>query len=294
MTKKSQPIKIKLAAVIQILALALLAACSAAGASANVCHATGDSANPYEEITIDSPELLNEHRGHSNDIFPVPEGGCPESPVEIVDGNVTICHATSSETNPYEEITVSVNGLNGHGTHESDIIPVPEGGCPAGPPVIHEDALTVCHATGETATPYEAITVESVELLHEHLGHPNDFTPVPIQGCPSSLVEISQGDFTICHVTGDMAAPYEEVTVSADGLDGHGLHEGDVIPAPEAGCPASPGITSNDKVTICHATGSEKKPYNEITVSTNGLNGHGHHPRDIIPAPGGGCPTTRP
>jgi len=115
---------------IMIVLAALLASCSAAGVSANVCHATGDAANPYEEITIDSTELLNEHRVHSNDIFPVPEGGCPESPVEIVDGNVTICHATSSETNPYEEITVSVNGLNGNGHHPRDIIPAPGGGCP--------------------------------------------------------------------------------------------------------------------------------------------------------------------
>jgi hypothetical protein len=50
--------------------------------------------------------------------------------VVISDGKITICHATSSETNPYNEITVSVNGLNGHGKHEGDIIPAPEGGCP--------------------------------------------------------------------------------------------------------------------------------------------------------------------
>lgn len=294
MTKKSVNITVKLLAAIQILALAVLAACTAAGASANACHATGDSANPYEEVTIDSTELLNEHRVHSNDIFPVPEGGCPESPVEIVDGNVSICHATSSETNPYEEITVSVNGLNGHGTHAGDIIPVPEGGCPASPAAINDDTLTVCHATGDTATPYEAITVESVELLNEHLEHPNDFTPVPVRGCPPGLVVISDGELTICHATGDTVTPYEEVPVSVDGLDGHGLHAGDVIPVSDEGCPASPGAISNNKITICHATGSEKNPYNKITVSVNGLNGHDKHPRDIIPAPGGDCPTTGP
>lgn len=294
MTKKSVNITIKLSAAIQILALALLAACTAAGASANACHATGDSANPYEEITIDSTELLNEHRLHSNDIFPVPESGCPQSLVEIVDGNVTICHATSSETNPYEEITVSVNGLNGHGTHEGDIIPMPEAGCPGNPLAGNDGALTVCHATGNTVSPYEAVTVESVELLNEHLEHPNDFTPVPVSGCPPSLVVIRGGELTICHATGDTAAPYEEVSVNVDGLDGHGLHAGDVIPVSDEGCPASPGAISNDKITICHATGSENNPYNKITVSVNGLNGHGNHPRDIIPAPAGDCPTTRP
>ena len=50
----------------------------------------------------------------------------------------------------------------------------------------------------------------------------------------------------------------------------------------------------NDKITICHATGSVKNPYVEITVDRSGLNGHGDHPKDIIPAPAGGCPTPEP
>ena len=96
---------------------------------ATACHATGDPANPYEEITVNSAEL-NEHRGHPNDINPAPANGCPTSSVVISDGKITICHANGSETNPYNEITVSVNGLNGHDKHEGDIIPAPEGGCP--------------------------------------------------------------------------------------------------------------------------------------------------------------------
>jgi hypothetical protein len=55
------------------------------------------------------------------------------------------------------------------------------------------------------------------------------------------------------------------------------------------------------KITICHATKSVKNPYVEITISMNGLHGHGpaedprHHDgswKDIIPAPAGGCPST--
>ena len=49
-----------------------------------------------------------------------------------------------------------------------------------------------------------------------------------------------------------------------------------------------------DKVTICHATGSEKNPYVELTVDAEGLNGHGDHEDDIIPAPPGGCPEPTP
>jgi hypothetical protein len=44
------------------------------------------------------------------------------------------------------------------------------------------------------------------------------------------------------------------------------------------------------KMTICHATGSDKNPYVEITVDTSSINnlvdgnGHGRHADDIIPA----------
>jgi hypothetical protein len=38
------------------------------------------------------------------------------------------------------------------------------------------------------------------------------------------------------------------------------------------------GQVNNGKITICHATGSTKNPFVLITVSVNGLNGHGGHP----------------
>jgi hypothetical protein len=50
-----------------------------------------------------------------------------------------------------------------------------------------------------------------------------------------------------------------------------------------------------DKITICHRTGSPKKPYVQISVSRNAVqdgHGHGSHEGDLIPAPEGGCPTT--
>ena len=47
---------------------------------------------------------------------------------------------------------------------------------------------------------------------------------------------------------------------------------------------------NNGTVAICHATGSTKNPYVLMTAKVNGLNGHGHHAGDIIPAPAGGCP----
>src|SRR5437867_8569928 len=54
------------------------------------------------------------------------------------------------------------------------------------------------------------------------------------------------------------------------------------------------GANGDHKITICHATGSEKNPYVEITVDEHAVDdrGHDHHQdgRDMIPAPPGGCP----
>jgi len=44
------------------------------------------------------------------------------------------------------------------------------------------------------------------------------------------------------------------------------------------------------KVTICHRTGSKKKPYRKIRVSTNALKAHLRH-GDIL-AGAGACPST--
>jgi hypothetical protein len=69
-------------------------------------------------------------------------GALSTAPVALAGGNdgnnggnndkVTICHATGSETNPYVEITISVNALAAHLRHQNgeDIFPVPAGGCP--------------------------------------------------------------------------------------------------------------------------------------------------------------------
>jgi hypothetical protein len=230
---------IKLIAAAQILAITLLAACTAANTPTSVCHATGDPAKPYQEITGTGAELLKAHSGHPNDIYPVPANGCPTSALEPANGKIMICHATSSEKDPYNEIQVSVNGLNGHGKHTGDIIPAPESGCPA------------------------------------------------------STLEIVNGKISICHATGSETNPYNEITISVNGLNGHSGHPNDIYPVPANGCPTSPLEPVNGKITICHATGSEKNPYNEITISINGLNGHDNHAGDIIPAPVGGCPATR-
>jgi hypothetical protein len=109
---------------------------------------------------------------------------------------------------------------------------------------------------------------------------------------------------TICHRT--MAGTFVEITVDRNSLGGHANHGTDIIPAPPGGCGkrvidrylattttiagGTDGRTTQAnprRITICHWNASNS--YVEITVDANGLNGHGDHPNDIIPAPVGGC-----
>jgi len=152
--------------------------------------------------------------------------------------------------------------------------------------------INLCHATGDLETPYQVITINSIDELKTHRADLNDIYPIPEGGCPSILVENDNGKIAICHATSSKSNPYTSINVNLAGLNGHGTHEGDIIPAPEGGCPATLLVAAEGKITICHATGSEKNPYNEITVSINGLNGHGDHEGDIIPM-NGSCPTTK-
>jgi hypothetical protein len=64
------------------------------------------------------------------------------------------------------------------------------------------------------------------------------------------------------------------------------------------GSPESNGNGPAEKITICHATHSETNPYVVITISSNGLHGHGRpghqDDEDVIPAGSdGSCGTTR-
>lgn len=108
--------------------------------------------------------------------------------------SVTLCYATGSATNPYVQITISENGLNGHDDHEGDIIPVPADGCPAvlsaGAPgnanSAGQNKVTLCHATHSQTNPYVRITI-SENGLNGHDGHDADIMPATDITCPAGV-----------------------------------------------------------------------------------------------------------
>ena len=62
---------------------------------------------------------------------------------------------------------------------------------------------------------------------------------------------------------------------------------GGVLALALVGTPTATADRPEEKVPICHATGSSKNPYRLIRVDPNGYNGHDRHDGDLIPAPGG-------
>jgi ABC-type sugar transport system substrate-binding protein len=59
-------------------------------------------------------------------------GACPKNNNgHASNGKTTICHHTSSETNPWVRIRVSNSSLKAHAKH-GDLIPAPAEGCPSG------------------------------------------------------------------------------------------------------------------------------------------------------------------
>ena len=49
--------------------------------------------------------------------------------------------------------------------------------------------------------------------------------------------QLNDGKITLCHATGDVAAPYEKFTLNFDEMVAHARHRNDLIPPPGEECP---------------------------------------------------------
>lgn len=195
---------------------------------------------------------------------------------QTISGDINICHIDGDEVD-YTPLKLKAADLKAHSKHPDDIIPAPADGCPdevvAGG---NDGKITICHATNSASNPYNKITI-ALSGLNGHSKHAKDFIP------ESEDADCSVGTPTITLTPTITPTMDGTATVTATITTTPTIT---VTPTPEGTDTADDG----KKITICHATGSKKNRYVEITISINGLNGHNKHPNDIIPAPAGGCP----
>lgn len=168
---------------------------------------------------------------------------------------IDICHATGSASNPFVSISVSLNGLNGHADHGSDIIP-PNSVLPEG---LNFDA------TGEGTYKNGCVPVVA---------------PIQPPGQPEQPVQPAPEKIVICHATGSARNPFVSISISLSGLSGHAGHSGDIIP-PNRVLPAGLNFDATGKATYgngcipvaapTHLSGQPEGQVPPATPETSGL-----------------------
>lgn len=215
---------------------------------------------------------------------------------------VTLCHATSSSTNPWVSVTAAADGTaNGHAgsSHQNgrDIIPpfsykdghstksfpgqnwnaegqaIYERGCENPPPKKDPPPtvqINIGECVADASTPPVTATFGNLVVSQ----------PYSYSGNGQSTKSFVASATTETRSLGN--AQSTSVTVQVWGT-GHKAAQGKVSATADApNCPPPP------KVTLCHATESDQNPWVELTLSPAGvLNGHvgaSHHDgRDVIP-----------
>lgn len=80
--------------------------------------------------------------------------------------------------------------------------------------------------------------VLTVTVLFAAFGSGSGGADVPVVGKANNRGGGNDGKMAICHKTGDPANLYVELRLPGSAVrNGHGKHGGDIIPAPEGGCP---------------------------------------------------------
>lgn len=232
---------------------------------------------------------------------------------------VTICHATGSESNPYVEITISQNGLNGHQHHAGDVIPAPAEGCAseeiqgqseasieaveATRVDLEEGEMTIAdylREDGRFTIFVEALEREGLMLTLEEEGPYTVFAPTDeairarqAEFDAANADDAELTDVLLYHVVrGEVTADQLEDGAEVDTLVVEPIYvyveeDGSVVLNREVEAEAEVEAEGSVQISICHQTGNGS--YNLITVDEDAVSAHEGH-GDLVPAPAEGCP----
>lgn len=244
---------------------------------------------PAAEVPTVAPEA-------SEEAEPVPDAAAKTAAASIVVvpqlaadpvKKVTFCHATASETNPYNLIETSVNAFfqAGHDTHQNfeDIVPpftYEKQGETIDFPGLNWDAEGQAIFNAGCSTPDDDPLVATAVVT---------FTAATCED-PELLVLGAISNATWGEVTDpDGPLDYSVTATADDGAEfagglGELLFEGELDPIDTS---EECDNTTVKKIEFCHATGSESNPYNLIETSVNAFfqAGHDTHQNfeDIVP-----------
>ncbi len=113
---------------------------------------------------------------------------------------------------------------------------------PTPPEQITGAALTICHGIeDDTGLHWETVTI-SADQQSAYYDEEFIIVPAPREGCgaitPANIDELSNQRVTVCHL--EREGDYSLHTFPVGDMGGHETHKGDLIPAPDGGCPRSP------------------------------------------------------
>ena len=100
--------------------------------------------------------------------------------------------------------------------------------------------MTICAYTGDPDQLFVPVVI-AADQYSPYFDDENTIIPAPYYGCEgitgNTIDDAAREPTTVCHVTGNPAAPYEFEQYPNGETGGHEFHPGDLIPAPNRACP---------------------------------------------------------
>ena len=280
-----------------LLAAVLLAGCAGLRSSKNVISQGTDDAVPEtpvnpENALLGSLQGTVEIKTGDGKWTPAESGQTLESGQQLrtdAFSNVTLAYADGSQTYLGADAEIAIDALNAR-TSGARVVQLT---------LVRGESRHTVVRSDDSGSRYELRTPNgdgsATGSAFTVLVLPNQFTQFWVDNGAVSVVsenvsvDVIGGHTTIIH---EGQPPFEPMfRITGEGRVMKIDANGNISASRPFAALKQDWTQQNDKITLCHATGSATNPYVEITVSVQGAtHGHANHSGDIIPAPAEGCP----